>query len=134
MSVWILVLAVAVGAWAWSVTHPSPLALVPATLRSRDLAPLQSALAKASPGAQPTEYDRVLKRLWDTYERELAAQLARDFATRRKDAPVSQYWLRKLMEHEPGIASRVFDDEFLARYYDASVAAGCGKCGSCSCH
>lgn len=130
MNAWIAV-AVAVLAWlVWSRLRPNPLSLVPAAVESGDLAPLRTALARS---AAPTDYDQVLKRLWNGYHRVEAAEVAKDFASRHKGAAVSQYWLRKVMEDEPGIAAKAFDDSFLAQWYDPGVAASCGKCGSCSC-
>lgn len=130
MNLWIAVAVVVLAGWAWSRLRPNPVALVPAAVASGDLSPLRAALARS---AGPTDYDQVLKRLWNGYHRAEAAELAKDFASRHRGAAVSQYWLRKVMEDEPGIAAKAFDDAFLAQWYDPQVAASCGKCGSCSC-
>jgi len=130
MSVWIVIAVALLLLWMASARR-NPLSLVPAAVRSGDLAPLRTALETTRAG--PNDYDQVLKRLWNGYHREQAAEIAKDFATRHRAAPVSQYWLRKVMEDEPAIAASVFDEAFLARWYDPGVAATCGKCGSCSC-
>jgi hypothetical protein len=71
----------------------------------------------------------VLKRLWDGYHREEAVPLAKDFATRHRDAPTAQYWLRKYLEDEPEIAKAHLDEAFLGRFFDPAVAAKCGSYG-----
>lgn len=133
MSIWFPILALAMMAalWTWSRLHPDPLTLSRRALKTGDLAPLLHALKELPPASQPTEYNRVIRRLWYGYHREEAVHLAKDLARQHRKAPVAQYWLRQYLETEPKIAKEHLDEAFLAEFHDPCAAAKCGKCG---CH
>ena len=130
MSLWIAVAVVAALAmWGWSRAKVDTLALADRAARSGELAPLTAALQRVAPASRPTEYHRVIRRLWDGYHRQVAVHVAKDFARAHRDAPVAQYWLRQFMETEPDIAKENFDEVFLASCFDPAVAAKCGSYG-----
>ncbi len=133
MTIWLAVAAAIALLWAWSALRPNPMGLLGRALATGDLEPVRASLERVSVGAQPTEYNRVIHRLWDGYHREEAVSLAKDFARRHRGAPVAQYWLHRFIQHEPVIAHAHLDDEFLAAYYDPNVASQCGSggCGGC---
>lgn len=114
-----------VAVWAWSRLRPDPIALADRAADTGDLAPLLHALHRAG----PTDYHRVLKRLWNGYHRDVAAQVARDYAQRHADAPTAQYWLRQVLENEPAVAAKHLDEPFLEAFYVPSVAQTCGSYG-----
>lgn len=126
----LLAIAVAVFVlWAWSHVRKDPVALADRAVSTGQFAPVLTALHRVAVGAQPTEYHRVMKRLWDGYHREEAVDVAKDFARHHRDAPTAQYWLRQYMEKEPEIAKAHFDEGFLAEAYNPAVAAKCGTYG-----
>lgn len=131
MSVWLVIpAAVALALWAWSMFRKAdPIALADRAGETGQVGPLLAALRRISPPSQPTEYHRVLKRLWDGYHREEAVHLAKDLAQRHREAPVAQYWLRQFLQNEPDIATEHLDAEFLAEFHDPAVAAKCGSYG-----
>ncbi len=100
--------------------------------RTGDLAPLAGLIAAKPADRQATAWDQAIKTLWQSYEREAAARLTVE-AAQRCDAKIIQYWMKQIMEIEPGIASRVFTQAFLDSYFNPEVAASCGRCGSCGC-
>jgi hypothetical protein len=77
-----------------------------------------------------TEWDQAIGALWQSYNRETAAQLVIEGA-KRSDAPVIQYWIRRFIEVEPEIAATHFTEGFLRDHFRPDVAASCGK--SCGC-
>lgn len=129
MSLWWIVGVAALALWAWSRFRPDPAVLADRAARSGDVAPVLVALHRLSPSAQPTEYHRVIKRLWDGYHRETAVVLTRDFAQHHKEAPTAQYWLKQFLQNEPEIAKEHLDAAFLEAFFVASVAAKCGSYG-----
>lgn len=97
--------------------------------RSRDVAPVVAHLEGLRPSTQPDAYNGAIRRLWDDYERDLAAMLIRALAQRHADSRIAQYWLDQLQRVEPEIAAQSLDDEFLAEHFRADVAASCGAFG-----
>lgn len=121
------VLLVVVG---WTAFRPvSPLVLADRAGAGGAIDPLLAALRRGPAASQPTEYHRVIKRLWEGYHRDVAVRLAIAFARAHRDAPVAQYWLRRFLEDEPEIAAEHLDPTFLAEFYDPAVAARCGSYG-----
>lgn len=131
MSLWWIVAVAVLAVWAWSAWRPDPVGLADRAVRTGDFAPVLGALHRVGAAAQPTEYHRVIKRLWNGYHREEAAVVARDYAARHKEAPTAQYWLQQLLQNEPEIAAKTLDEAFLQSFYVPSVAARCGS-GGCS--
>lgn len=125
----VLAAAVALALWAWSRTRVDTLALADRAARSGELEPLRVAIQRTAPSGQPTEYHRVIRRLWDGYHRDVAVHLAKDLARAHREAPVAQFWLRQFLQNEPEIAEENLDEDFLAAYFDPAVAAKCGSYG-----
>jgi hypothetical protein len=100
--------------------------------RQGELDGLIQAIERAPKIEQATLWDQAIGRLWQSYERQTAARLARE-AVQRSDAQILQYWLKQIMEVEPEIAAEVFDQAFLLAFFQPEVAKSCGRCGSCGC-
>ena len=79
---------------------------------------------------RPSHWDQAIGGLWQNYARREAAILTRE-AVKCSGATILQYWMRQVLEVEPAIARDVFTREFLDEYFDADVAARCGKSGCC---
>ena len=76
-----------------------------------------------------TKWDQAIGALWNTYHRELAAQLVVEGA-QRNDATVFQFWMKRIIEVEPEVASAHFTEAFLLAHFQPELAATCGKgCG-----
>lgn len=120
--IWVVVCAVVLALVAWSRFRPDPVVLA----EKGDLGPALEALGKA---AEPTEYHRVIKRLWDGYHRQEAAKVARVYLERHKDAPTAHYWIKRVLQDEPDIAAEYLDTTFLDAFYDPGVACKCGTYG-----
>lgn len=129
MSVLLSIVAVVLALWAWSRFRTDPVALSDHAVRTGDLGPLLTSLQRGPAAAQPTEYHRVIRRLWDGYHREEAVHVAKALAQQRREAPVAQFWLRQFLQNEPDIAKEHLDDAFLAAFHDPAVAAKCGSYG-----
>lgn len=117
------------GMWAWSRFRPDPVGLADRAVSTGQFAPVFTALHRVSVSNQPTEYHRVIKRLWDGYHREEAVEVAKDFARHHREAPTAQFWLREFLEKEPEIAREHLDEAFMAAFHDRAIAAKCGKFG-----
>lgn len=131
MTTWlpIVVLAVVLALWALSRLRADPMSAADRAASTGDLTPLLTTLHRVAPAEQPTEYHRVLRRLWDDYHREEAVTVAKDLATHHRKAPVAQYWIQRFLQNEPELATTHLDEEFLAAFYDPAVAATCGSFG-----
>ena len=124
-----LVVAGIFALWALSRTRQDPLALAEQAVRTGEMSPVLAALRRLPAGSRPTEYHRVIRRLWDGYHREEAVHLAKVFAREHRDAAVAHFWLRQFQQLEPEIAAKHLDPEYLAAYFDPAVAACCGSYG-----
>ncbi len=131
MGVWIGIgVGAAIAAWVlWQALRPNLDRLVAQAVKTGELGELQRFIEGRREGAQAAAYNYAIRRLWDAYHRELAARLARELARNFGTVPISQYWLRQILQVEPGIAKDQFDKEFLATYYVPEVAARCGPAG-----
>ncbi len=94
-----------------------------------DLNALLESLAKRSEAAQPNAYNRVIRRLWDAYQREKAIPLVRALVEKHGEAQIAQYWLQQVRTVEPELAQASFDEAFLAAHHRPEVAATCGPVG-----
>jgi len=94
-----------------------------------DPAPLLAALAAVREGKKLDEYNRVIRQLWDDYNREQAVPLIKELARLHGSAPIAQYWLQQVATVEPDLARRFFDEEFFTAHFKPEVAAACGKVG-----
>jgi hypothetical protein len=91
--------------------------------------PIMRAGLELDSSAQPPFFLRAIEVLWNTWQRELAAQLAHDFVMLHPNEKLGQYWLRQVLEIEPDIAEEVLQPEFLDVYYQPNLAASCGPAG-----
>lgn len=102
---------------------------VRSALTQKSISPIVDALGRKSAARQPTAYNVAIRRLWDGYERGMAAQLVRQLAELHHTEQIAQYWIELVLQTEPGIARQAFDQAFLDTYYVPEVAAQCGKVG-----
>ena len=77
----------------------------------------------------PTEYNAYIKTLWDAYDRETATKLIQALLERNDTAPISQFWLKTLLEVEPELARTLLGEAFITSHYKEGIAAKCG--GGC---
>ena len=129
MSTWTLVLLAAAILAAVLWMRPGLPAVVDRAARSGEVGPLLAAIRKLTPAARPAAYNLAIRRLWDSWERDLAMQVVRELAEDHADQPVAQYWLRQALTLEPETAKRFLDDAFVDGHYDPAVAARCGPVG-----
>jgi hypothetical protein len=131
MSTYVLValIALAVIAILWRVLAPSLDRAVARAVKEEDIQPLVDTILQMSPKAQPDAFNHAIRRLWDDYQRPLAAQVVRALAVHHSAASIAQYWLQQVQSVEPELARDVFDREFLEAHYRPEVAATCGEFG-----
>ena len=98
-------------------------------ISSGDIAPLVKRIEGESDANRATCFNKVVKAMWNSYERPLAAAFIRAIGPLVAGAHITQYWLKQVIEIEPELAKETFDDEFLHSYYRPEVAAQCGKAG-----
>jgi hypothetical protein len=98
-------------------------------LRDKNLDELGRALEGVSPAKQANAYNRVIRRLWDAYEREMAAALVRKLAEARPDERIAQYWLDQVQRVEPELSRKMFEAGFLEQHFRPEVAQRCGSFG-----
>ncbi len=103
--------------------------LITAVAKGGDPKPLLAALAEVREGKQPDEYNRVIRGLWDDYNREEAVPVIKALAITHGAAPIAQYWIQQVREVEPDLARRFFDEDFINANFKPEVAATCGKVG-----
>jgi hypothetical protein len=113
----------------WQSLSSSTDKAVRTALAQKRVSPIVDALAKRSSSQQPTAYNAVIRKLWDVYERGMAAELVRKLAELHHTEQIAQYWIKQVLQTEPGIARQAFDQAFLDTYYLPEVAAQCGKVG-----
>lgn len=78
----------------------------------------------------PTEYNSYIKTLWDAYDRETATKLIQALLERNDTAPISQFWLKTLLDVEPELARTMLGEPFIMAHYKEGIAAKCGSgCG-----
>lgn len=100
-----------------------------AAIAARDVAGLVAVINGRPAAAQPTALNQIVRRLWEAYERPLAARLVREMALGLGSASITQYWIKQVIEVEPQVADEVFDPDFLADHYRPDVARTCGAVG-----
>jgi len=86
-------------------------------------------ILERSSASRPSTFNHAIRRLWDSYQRPMAAQLVRVLAEHHADAPIAQYWLAQVQGVEPALARQVFDEEFLQSHFQPQVAHSCGSAG-----
>jgi len=128
-ALWIAVGFLAFALVFWRLLMPSIEREVDRASRSKDLAPVLQHIARLRTGAQPVAYDLAIKRLWDSYQRELAIPLVRELARNHGTAHIAQYWLDRVIKVEPALAKDHLGQEFIETYYQPGLAAQCGRVG-----
>ena len=96
-------------------------------IESGDSQPLVEHLIGLPESAQLNALNDAIRQLWNAYERELALPLIRALAERFADDRISQYWLEQLKRVEPELAAQ--EEQLIAKYYRAEIAASCGSFG-----
>ena len=128
--VWIAIAAGVLALFLLSkVFMPSLAKVVDQSAKQKDARPILEAISRMNAGARPSAYNRAIRRLWDGYQRPLAAELVVELARNHGDANIAQYWIRQVMTVEPHTAKDKFSKEFLKNHYQPEVAAQCGQAG-----
>ena len=120
--------------WRKSVSD-SPMTMERATeiaQRTGDLTAIEQAAQGMSEDRVVTAFHWAIKQLWDAYERETAVRLIKEVTETVPDEDIVQFWMRKVLEIEPGLAREYFSEAFLLAYFRPQVAARCGTGGCCS--
>jgi len=98
-------------------------------LRSKNVNELGEILEGLRPAKQLDAYNKAIRRLWDAYERELAAALVRKLTESHQDERITQYWLDQVQSVEPELSRKMFEKGFLEAHFRPEVAARCGSFG-----
>ncbi len=126
MTPWIVLLGVAIAAWALLARRgPSALAAAREAVARDDLAPVLTVVATLPPERRGAFFHAAIRELWGAWHRPLAARLVREFATQCPDDTLCQYWLQQVLQIEPGVARDAFDEAFLTAVYRPEVAKSC---------
>jgi hypothetical protein len=94
-----------------------------------ELAPLLEWIEAHGGPRRLDAFNRVIRGLWDDYERELATRVIRELGARHAEERIAQYWLDQAQRVEPELAARLLDREYLAQHFRPEVAARCGQFG-----
>lgn len=127
--VWI---ALGVGVVAFLVYRffvPSVDKLAEEAVKTRDLGPLKEAIRKKFEATQPAAYNHAIRRLWDSFRRDLAVELIRDMAENYAQVAITQYWLKQALQVEPKMTKRKLGKKFIDTYYLPDLANQCGPAG-----
>lgn len=128
--VWIAIAAAAIVLFLLSkVFMPSLDKVVDQSAKQKDTGPILETIAKMNAGTRPSAYNRAIRRLWDGYQRPLAAELVVELAKNHGDVNIAQYWIKQVLTVEPQTAKDKFSKEFLQNHYQPEVAAQCGQVG-----
>ncbi len=101
---------------------------ISAAVDAQDASPILETMSRLRPSTQPEAYNTTIRRLWNRYERELAAELIVSLGKSHSDTKIAQYWMRELLTSEPRLSQHL-TSEFLAAHYRPEVAAQCGAVG-----
>lgn len=127
---WIAIAAGAVVVLLLSkVLMPSLDKVIDQSAKNSDTKPVLEAISRMSAGSRPSAYNRAIRRLWDGYQRPLAAELVVELAKNHGDSKIAQYWINQVLTVEPQTAKDKFSKEFLQTHYQPEVAAQCGQVG-----
>jgi hypothetical protein len=127
---WIAIaIGIAIIFLASKVFMPSLDKVVGQSAKHNDTRPILEAISKMNSNAQPSAYNRAIRRLWDGYQRPLAAELVVELAKNHGDSKIAQYWINQVLTVEPQTAKDKFSKEFLQNHYQPEVAAQCGQVG-----
>lgn len=101
--------------------------------KTHDVAPVIAAIDEDKTADVPTTYNSIIKSMWESYDRETATDLIKALLERNDTAPISQYWLKTVMDVEPDIARKKLGESFINAHYNEGIASKCGGCGgSCN--
>ena len=128
-TLWLVLGGVAAALAIWKVTGHSLDRAVKRGIKEERAEPMLQAIAALGASAQPTAFNRVIRQLWDAYERPLAMPLIRALAEEHGQSRIAQYWLQQAQDVEPLLAREHMDSAFLRAHYEPSVAASCGEAG-----
>ena len=95
--------------------------------------PIVEAISKDQNKDSASLYNSAIKTLWDSFDRELAIDLAKVFLEKKACEPIAQYWLQQIQTVEPELARTKMGEEFIKSHYVDEAAKACagGCCGSC---
>jgi hypothetical protein len=113
----------------WKMVSPSIDKTVDRAIGDKNIAAVVEAIGKQRVDAQPTLYNHAIRRLWDTYERELATELIKEFAKQHHTENIAQYWLKQVAQAEPNLATTILTKPFFDSYFLPEVANRCGPAG-----
>jgi hypothetical protein len=113
----------------WKMASPSIDRIVDGAIGAKSIAGVVEAISKHRPNAQPNLYNHAIRRLWNTYERELAAELIKEFAKNHHTENIAQYWLKQVAQAEPNLATTILTKPFFDSYFLPEVANRCGPVG-----
>ena len=127
--VWYIVLPVAIALPLWLMVSPSLQREVRKAVANNDMTPVVQAISKKRASAQPGAYNKAIRMLWTSYDREQAVPLIKELARNFGTTMIAQYWLDQLLKVEPKLAKEKLEPEFVQAYYQPDLAAKCGKAG-----
>lgn len=113
----------------WRTLSPSLDKIVNQAVGEKKIDAIVAAIGKHRADAQPTLYNHAIRRLWDTYERELATELIKEFTKNHHTENIAQYWLKQVAQAEPSLATSILTKPFFDSYYLPEVANRCGPVG-----
>ncbi len=103
--------------------------VVDAAAEKQETGLILEAIGQLRESARPAGYHRAIRRLWDRYNRPLAAELVKELAKSHAEIPIAQYWLKQVITVEPALAKSKFTKKFLRTYYQPEIAAKCYHVG-----
>lgn len=118
--------AIVILALFWKLSSPGNSRMLKQAVADNDIAPLVAEAEKLDGPRRSAFYQRVIKQLWEGWQRPLAVLLVREYARHHSDEKICQFWLKQVLEVEPDEAQRAFDDTFLKAHYQPEVANTCG--------
>ena len=127
--VWIGLAVGIVGFLVYRIFVPSLAKLVEEAAKSKNLDPVKEAISKHGESSQPAAYNHAIRRLWDSFHRDLALELIRELAQNYAQVPIAQYWLKQALQVEPKMTTKRLGKKFIDTYYLPHLAAQCGPAG-----
>ncbi len=99
----------------------------------KDIKPIVDEIDRTQNADYKSLFNSAIKTLWDSYERELAVDLAKVFLERHDDAPIAQHWLQTIMSVEGQLCGAKLGEDFIKEHFKEDLANKCGSCcgGSC---
>ncbi|TNF30712.1 MAG: hypothetical protein EP329_13465 [Deltaproteobacteria bacterium] len=123
-----LALVIASTLWRkWRVFNVGRAALDAA--RTGDVRSVTLAIGGLGPTMRADGFDRAVTDLWRSGHKPLAVRVVRAAAELVGPTFTTQFWIRESLEHEPALATELFDDTFMGAVYEPPVQQACGSYG-----